>query len=351
MNNIFEEFSNALKSKFCEFQSSTFSISFVISAIFVNHKYLMIYYSNIDPDRKLLMLEYQGINLWLPILFALLYVYLYPYFAKEFYSKTLEFSNEFKKTKVDKLSKRIIDEDDAKSFVAEIEKLNKKLEEKTLFVSKMEREYTTKIENLKNLHINEVAQCTLDMQNIESKYKQEISELTLKINTMSSTTNTLEEKAQQLEQENEKLKFENQKHSNEANLANSEKNALFTIIKDIDNFKSLPIDKKIETLLLSNIAFNQIDDVLKLEKGYTQKARSSMKLPSRSSTTDEMILREIHRLGEADMPSLLQKFHDLDEDSLDIKIKKFQQEGQIRLISGTNHYCITDTSKRILNLK
>lgn len=300
MNNIFEGFSNTLKSKFCEFQSSTFSISFVISAIFVNHKYLMIYYSNIDPDRKLLMLEYQGINLWLPILFALLYVYLYPYAAKEFYSRTLEFSNEFKKTKVDKLSKRIIDEDDAKSFVAEIEKLSKKLDEQTQFVLKMEREYTVKIEKLKNLHMNEVAQCTLDMQNKESKYKQEISELTSTIDKMSSTANTLEAKVRLVELENEKHKFENQKRRDEASQLDSEKRAL----------------------LLNGI-----------------------------NTTDEMILREINRLGETDIPSLLQKFHDINENSLTVKMQKLRQEGKIITIGNTQYYCLTDVGKRILNLK
>ena len=351
MNKIFEEFSNALKSKFCEFQSSTFSVSFVISAIFVNHKYLMIYYSNIDPDRKLLMLEYQGINLWLPILFALLYVYLYPYAAKEFYSRNLEFSNEFKKTKVNKLSKRIIDEDDAKSFVAEIEELTEKLDEQTQSVSKMQGKYTVKIENLENSYIKEASQYKTDIQNLESKCTQKISELTSTIDTMSSTTNTLEAKVQLVEQENEKFKFENQKLNNEVSLVNAEKHSLFAIIQDIDSFKLLPMDKKIETLLLANIAWSQIDDVLKLEKGYTQKARLNMKLPNRSNTTDEMILREINRLGEADIPSLLRKFHDLDESSLTVKIQTFQQENKITIINGTKHYCLTEASKRILNLK
>lgn len=344
MNKIFEEFSNALKSKFCEFQSSTFSISFVISAIFVNHKYLMIYYSDIDPYRKLLMLEYQGINLWLPIVLALLYVYLYPYFAKAFYSRTLEFSNEFKKTKVDKLGKRIIDEDDAKSFVAEIEKLSKKLDEQTQFVLKMEREYQQKEQKLVESHTTETAKNKVDFTNIESELKSQISKLT-------STLVPLESKIQQIEQENEKLKFDNQKYQQEASRSNSEKSSLFEMMKDIDIFQKLSTDKKIEKLLLANIAYNEIDNLLGLEKGYTQKVRPTMKLPSRSTTTDEMILREIHKLGEADIPSLLRKFHDLDEDSLDIKIRKFQQESQIRLINGTNHYCITDTGKRILNLK
>lgn len=351
MNNVFEEFSSALKSKFCEFQSSTFSVSFVIAAVFVNHKYLMIYYSDIDPYRKLQMLEYQGINVWTPILLALLYVYLYPHFAKAFYSKTLEFSNEFKKTKVDKLSKRVLDEEDAQSFVLEIEKLNKKLEEKTQFVSKMERAYEAKENQLNDLHINEIVKYQADIHNLEIKQNDEVSKLTSTIKEITSTITPLETKIQQVELEKEKLKLENQKSTEEASRANYEKNSLFEIMKDIDGFQKLSTDKKIEKLLLANIAYNQIDDLLKLEKGYTQKARSNIKLPSRTTTTDEMILREIHRLGEADIPSLLEKFYDLNENSLDIKIRKLQQEGKIIPIHGTNHCCITDTGKHILNLK
>jgi hypothetical protein len=349
MNNTFEEFSNALKSKFCEFQSSTFSISFVISAIFVNHKYLMIYYSDIDPYIKLHMLEYQGINLWLPIVLALLYVYLYPYFAKRFYSKTLEFSNEFKETKIDKLKKRILDEDDAKNFVFEIEKLNKQLDEKTQFVSKMEGKYQEKQRKLFESHTKEIAKNQVDFTNIESELKSQISKLTSTIETMDSTVSSLESKIQRIEQESEKLKLENQKYQQETSRSNSEKGALFEIMKDIDGFQKLSTDKKIEKLLLANIAYYQIDDLLKLEKGYTQRIRPSMKLPSRSITTDEMILREINRLSEADIPSLLQKFHDLDENSLTVKMQKLRQEGKITIISNTQHYCLTEIGKRILN--
>jgi hypothetical protein len=351
MNNTFEEFSNALKSKFCEFQTSTFSVSFIISAIFINHKYLMIYYSDIDPYRKLQMLEYQGVCLWLPFLFALFYVYIYPRFAKGFYSKTLEFSNEFKNIKTDKLNKRTLDEEDRKSFIFEIEKLTKQLDEKEQFVSKMERKYKEKEGNLLASHRNEVSKHQADLEALKSEHGSLAAQLTLEKSKLTSEIEPLKSKISQIELEKEKLQLDNQNRIQETSRANSEKNSLFAIMRDIDAFQKLSTEKKIERLLLANIAYNQIDDLLSLEKGYTQRIRSKIQLPSRTTTTDEILLREIGKLGEADISTLSSKFHDLNENSLDIKIKKLIQEGKITPIQNTNHYCLTSTTKKLLDLK
>lgn len=369
MNNIFEEMSSSFKAKFCEFQHSSFLISFILSWIFINHKYIMIYNSNIKPSEKLLMLETQGICYLLPIIFALFYIFVYPYIAKVFYSRSLEFNNKFKETKINKLKKRLLDEDDAKSFINEIEKLTKKLDEKTKFVSKMEREYTDKIDNLNEAHKNDIDNFEVNIKEIKLSHKlrvddleanitksgtlhtEEISKLTKIINQVNTETKKFKSQIDKVKEGNEKLELENQKRTHESSEANSSRTILLDIIKDIERFKLLTVDKKVEKLILANIAWNQIDDVLNLEKGYTQKARATMKLPNINTTTDEMILREIHRVNESDIPSLLKRFHDLNEDKLTIKINKLLQEDKINIIKNTKHYYITAKSKSILNLK
>jgi hypothetical protein len=380
LNNTFEDFSSSLKAKFCEVQSSSFLISLLISGILVNHKYLMIYNSDIDPHRKLLMLDYQGFSILIPISIALFYVYIYPHISKRFYSKSLEFNNQFKETKVEKLKKRILDEDDEKSLVKEIEKISNSLDAKTKFVSKMEREYTNKLDELKvsnksqvdnlDIEIDELKisnkekinilnadKKTQDIEHkaeinrIESTYKKEQSQLEKSVNTLNLEIKRFKLSDTQNKEQYEKLEYENKKNINNTINEKEDTASLLSIIKDYDKFQPLTTDKKVEKLLIANVAWNIIDAILGLEKGYTQSVRSELNIPMRNKTTDEIIIKEIHRIGEADTEHLLNRFKDLNEKELNIKINKLLQDGLINKIQNTESYYTTPKAKRVHNIK
>lgn len=359
MNETFEDFSSSLKAKFCELRSSSFLISLLISGVLINHKYIMIYYSDIDPHRKLLMLEYLGIYILIPILIALFYVFYYPYIARKFYSRSLEFNNKFKETKVEKLKKRILDEDDEESLVKELEKATNALDKKTQFVAKMERNYLSQIDNLKQSNKTKVDELEFqisdlkmshedeirnlqesnntnirnsetEMKKLDSSHTKEVSKLNEEIGQVNSKSTNLISENKKLQEEHEKLKYENQKNIDEVARTNAGVMPLLDIIKNYGKFQSSTIDKKIEQLLLANIPYNHIDYTLALENGYTQKVRPSMKMPV-TKTTDEILIKELHRVNEADTNYLLNRLIDV--------------------IKNTNHYYLKDKARSVYNLK
>lgn len=358
MHETFETFSASLKSKLCEFQSSSFLISFLISMILVNHKYLMIYYSDIDPHRKLLMLEHQHICILIPLIIAICYVYVYPFFARKFYSVSLEYGNKFKETKVEKLNKRILDEDDEKNLVRQIEKLNNELEQKNKFVSKMDKKYKDEIalleekeNDMQKFYSQNIKDEQKKYDDIKNEYEKQLSESKKNEIKLTHSNEKLLLSNKAINENFEKFKIQNTRSMHEASQVRSGVDVLLNIIKKYEKFKNNTTEEKVKQLLSANVAFNQIDEVLNLEKGYTQKIRSKITIPSNKKTTDEMIIRELHMLGESDIKLLLNRFKDLTEESLKVKLQKLKQEVLVNTITGTNSFYVTDIAKSRYGLK
>ena len=120
-----KEFSKSMKAKMYDFTYTPFMSSMVISWIVLNHKYILIYMASFDLDKKLKLLEDYNFsvfsipyayNIFLPILFGLLYTYAYPWISKYFYQYTLNRTKELKTIKKDIEDKTPITEEEAREY-------------------------------------------------------------------------------------------------------------------------------------------------------------------------------------------------------------------------------------------
>lgn len=157
---MFNDLKDSVKAKLYDYAYTPFMSSVFISWAIINHKYLLIYFANYDLGKKLALLkEYDftfhtpwfnvscAMNIWVPILFGLFYVYGYPRISKEFYEYTL------KRTKDLKGIKQAIEDETPLTHAEarEIRKLASTLEEekdKALSsLSKKDAEYQGKLDN------------------------------------------------------------------------------------------------------------------------------------------------------------------------------------------------------------
>lgn len=157
---MFNDLKDSVKAKLYDYAYTPFMSSLLISWMLINHKYLLIYFTNYDLGKKLTLLkEYDftfhtpwfnvpcAMNIWVPILFGLFYVYGYPRISKEFYEYTL------KRTKDLKGIKQSIEDETplTRAEAREIRKLASILEEekdKALrSLSKRDEEWQLKLDN------------------------------------------------------------------------------------------------------------------------------------------------------------------------------------------------------------
>lgn len=169
-----EDIKNSIKAKLYDFAYTPFMSSVLISWLIFNHKYLLVYFTDFDLDKKLLLLDeydftshFYGYslpyanNVIFPILFGLFYVFIYPRISKIFYEVTLERTKELKAIK-----QSIEDETPLTQVEAnEIRKLAVILEEEKYkaleSLHKKEEEYKIKLDN----SIKSYADRTTNLQN------------------------------------------------------------------------------------------------------------------------------------------------------------------------------------------
>lgn len=160
---MFNEISDSLKVKLYDYAYTPFFSSFLISWIVLNHKYLMIYFSNETNEKKLYLLSKYGkvpineisiydpilpmINIleigshffWYPLAFALFYVYGYPYISNWFYAQTRKMNNKKKAIKLMQDNKEPIDEEEKRTILLENHELNKEIKKLKLELSQQEK--------------------------------------------------------------------------------------------------------------------------------------------------------------------------------------------------------------------
>jgi predicted adenine nucleotide alpha hydrolase (AANH) superfamily ATPase len=111
---MLNDIKDSIKAKLYDFAYTPFMSSVLISWVVLNHKYLLVFFTDYDLEKKLALLKEWdfalhthwftlpcAMNVFEPILFGLFYVFLYPKISKEFYSYTLERTKELKKIKQD----------------------------------------------------------------------------------------------------------------------------------------------------------------------------------------------------------------------------------------------------------
>lgn len=220
-----DEFIKSIKEKLNDLTYSPFMSSFTISLIYWNHKYLLIYFGNEKLDTKLrLMSMYteqpfiiNGINIihpqiMIPIIIALLYVFVYPIIGIVFSATTLLYKSLAKY--VEQLINKIIliDKNDEKELIKKIDELQTKEEENQLYRVKMREkieEYEkiiqskdAEIKNQNEGHLEE----TITAQKEFDRNHKEIHELNTKLIEAKNEINSKGERIDNLNQEINMLK-------------------------------------------------------------------------------------------------------------------------------------------------
>ena len=89
---MFNEVKNSVKAKMYDSTYTPFMGSYVLSWLLINHIYVLYYFSSFKNKLDLIDNYNFGLynyNMWLtPLIIALAYVYIYPFFSKHFYSHT-----------------------------------------------------------------------------------------------------------------------------------------------------------------------------------------------------------------------------------------------------------------------
>ena len=158
---ILSELNNSLKAKLYDFTYTPFMSSVFISWILLNHKYLLIYFTEIKINEKLLLLNNYdfsfsivnfnlpyAMNFIFPVIFGLFYVFAYPKISKFFYKYTLNQLKYLKKIKQDIHDKTPILQEDAKLLYSELERLSKERDEAIAKVATMEAKYKVEITDI-----------------------------------------------------------------------------------------------------------------------------------------------------------------------------------------------------------
>lgn len=180
---------DSIKAKLYDFAYTPFMSSFVISWILLNHKYLLIYFGNEKLEKKLNLLNgyptetiaFLGHDLLTnqfiyPLTIALLYVFIYPWFALKFYDITLYYNKESKKIKQKKEDQTPVTQEEANKIREEIEKL---LKERDIY-NKEQIEMREKF----NQEINGYGEIIRTYKLEKNEYDKDISEKEQKINKL-----------------------------------------------------------------------------------------------------------------------------------------------------------------------
>lgn len=172
------EFSDSIKAKLYDFTYTPFMSSVLISWTIINHKYLMIYFSDIVIDKKLILLSQYGKKtitespmndsilpyfqflemgshfFWYPVGIGLFYVFGYPHLSNIFYKYTGERNNDKKEIKLAYEKKRAISDEDKEMILLENYTLTSKINEIKIQMSEMDKRYTASLSDINSKNYN-----------------------------------------------------------------------------------------------------------------------------------------------------------------------------------------------------
>jgi len=203
---MLEDITNSIKAKLYDFTYTPFMSSVLISWIVINHKYLLIYFGESKLERKLALLnDYNSsvavlqvevpysMNIILPILFGLFYVFVYPKASKVFYEYTLERTKELKKIKRDIEDVTPVTQEEAREIREDIDRLREARDEALNTLRTVEEKYKVKLDNQLEPLKSSLANAQQEIKKLTDE-KQDIS--------------------RQLSQSNDFLSKKNEEHAN-----------------------------------------------------------------------------------------------------------------------------------------
>ena len=175
-----KEFSKSMKAKMYDFTYTPFMSSMVIAWIILNHKYILIYMSSYDLDKKLELLKNYDFILWdipymfnaiLPISFGLFYTFLYPWLSQLFYSYTLNRNKTLKTIKTQVEDNTPITQEEAKFLKKENYEKTEKILDLEDKVTSIRSDYDMKITTIESDTKNKIT------TELNKKHKKQIKEL------------------------------------------------------------------------------------------------------------------------------------------------------------------------------
>lgn len=271
--------------------------SYVLSWLFINHIYILLYFSNFKNKLDLINNYDFGIyhyNMWLtPLIIALSYVYIYPFFSKYFYSHTLKQQKERTDLKQKIEDKKLLTVEQSREIRLahfkledEIDKKNQKIEFYKKEISSLENK-NDKIENSLQERISERE------KNIREDIEGETKKLIKKINTDKDT----------IKLDFEKINKENQKLQKKNSLQQVQIEELENkLIEQSDNYKEIKNEKyekfsneftQNELMVLETIYSNSITNE-KATSAYINKINGFTTIPK---VKIEMILKSLVKKG------------------------------------------------------
>lgn len=156
---MIDDIKDSIKAKLYDFQYTPFMSSVLISWVVINHKYLLVFFADFaDLEKKLDLLKEWDfglhtpwftvpyvMNVLLPILFGLFYVFVYPKINKKFYEYTLERNKELKKIKQDIEDETPITQEKARELKREHYKLADERDQALEKLKESQKEYTKEL--------------------------------------------------------------------------------------------------------------------------------------------------------------------------------------------------------------
>lgn len=225
---MLKELQDSVKARLYDFQSTPFLASVIISWILINHKYLLIYFSNDSLKDKITMLNDYDFSFWIcscaynvffPILFGLFYVFVYPKINKYFYDFTLQKRKELKKIKQKIEDETPLSQKEANELMQTNFTLQDEKDELYRKYNALKQEYEVKLKEDKKGLQNKLDARTILYERLENDNNNLIQKIEEQSEKNSAFLNTnqklgielgnLKENINKLSKENEKLKNEN----------------------------------------------------------------------------------------------------------------------------------------------
>jgi hypothetical protein len=195
---MFEDIQKSIKAKLYDSINSSLLSSFFISWLFFNRDYFMYYFSNDTLYQKSIYTTFYDFSFGYPLLVALFYVFIYPYFEEIAYKFTLERKQKLKEHKQEIEKQQLLSIDDSRS----IRFHNKQLEEENDKLYKQYSELKNNFDTELNTEI-EVYKTTIQTL-VQSEEKLQI-DLHTKNTLISQYIQTIDEDKKQIAELNKNL--------------------------------------------------------------------------------------------------------------------------------------------------
>jgi len=151
---MFTDIQNSIKAKLYDYTYTPFMSSAIIAWVVLNHKYLLIYFGDSKLEDKLFCLDNYdfsiklfsydipySMNIFIPILFGLFYVFIYPEISKIFYEYTLKRTKELKVIKQSIEDETPITREEARQIREDINSLTLERDELLEQLTSIEKKY------------------------------------------------------------------------------------------------------------------------------------------------------------------------------------------------------------------